>query len=366
LAAKPVRDASSSTARENSLFTFRSLSDPKVKRVLSIRRGSLDDLPAVLALLDEAVAWLVAREQTAQWGSVPWSERADASGRIRAMAAEGELWLAEMDGEPVGALIVGEHPPHVHHVERPELYVNLLVSSRRHAGEGIGARLIRTAIERAHAGDAALLRVDCWAGSPKLVGWYESQGFTRSGSFELRGWRGQVFEMNLRRRPRADPWTATTTTRNRANPPTSDWSGPPPGVRPGATAAETLLAHTDDVAVVLGPLFAWPNGVRLTVWLRVRDPATAPDQTDFQLAAEFADGRRAIDAGHPRRRRPPVDGPRLTPQGGAGSWNYWLWPLPPAGPLTFVCAWPSQGLAETKAEIDAGPLREAAARAASW
>ncbi|HET8673888.1 MAG TPA: GNAT family N-acetyltransferase [Thermoleophilaceae bacterium] len=173
--------------------------------MVTIRRGNLEDLPAVLALLDEAVAWLVERGQTGQWGTEPWSERADASGRIRAMIAEGELWLAEKEGEPVGALIVGERPRHVHPVDRPELYVNLLVTSRRHAGEGIGTRLIATAVERANDEGVDLLRVDCWAGSPKLVGWYESQGFTRRGTFELRGWRGQVFEMELRPKPPPPP-----------------------------------------------------------------------------------------------------------------------------------------------------------------
>jgi GNAT superfamily N-acetyltransferase len=77
--------------------------------------------------------------------------------------------------------------------------VNLLVSSRRHAGEGIGAQLIRTALQRAEAKRVELLRVDCWAGSPKLVSWYESQGFAKSDTFELRGWRGQVFELELPR-----------------------------------------------------------------------------------------------------------------------------------------------------------------------
>lgn len=166
-----------------------------MKRVFTISRGDLEDLPAVLALLDEAVGWLVERGQIGQWGTEPWSQRADASGQIRSMIAQGELWLAETAGEPTGALVVGEAPRHVPPVDRPELYINLLVTSRRHAGEGIGARLLQTAVERAEGKD--LLRVDCWAGSPKLVGWYESQGFRRSGGFETRGWRGQVFEMEL-------------------------------------------------------------------------------------------------------------------------------------------------------------------------
>ena len=47
-----------------------------------------------------------------------------------------------------------------------------------------------------HAG-AAVLRVDCWAGAPPLVAWYERQGFRRSGRFDVRGWIGQVFTMRL-------------------------------------------------------------------------------------------------------------------------------------------------------------------------
>jgi hypothetical protein len=42
--------------------------------------------------------------------------------------------------------------------------------------------------------------------------------------------------------------------------------------------------------------------------------------------------------------------------------GFWLWPLPPAGPVAFVVEWPSEGIAETRVEIDATLLREAAAR----
>jgi hypothetical protein len=34
---------------------------------------------------------------------------------------------------------------------------------------------------------------------------------------------------------------------------------------------------------------------------------------------------------------------------------------PPAGPLAFVCEWPLRGIVETRAEIDAAPILEAAA-----
>ncbi len=36
-----------------------------------------------------------------------------------------------------------------------------------------------------------------WAGAPPLVAWYERQGFARSGTFEVTGWKGQVFSMEV-------------------------------------------------------------------------------------------------------------------------------------------------------------------------
>jgi GNAT superfamily N-acetyltransferase len=92
---------------------------------------------------------------------------------------------------------VGSHPPHVEPIERSELYIELLISSRRHAGRGIGARLVRLARDIAIERGVDVLRVDCWAGAPTLVEWYERQGFTRSGMFDVDGWNGQVFEMPL-------------------------------------------------------------------------------------------------------------------------------------------------------------------------
>ena len=65
-----------------------------------------------------------------------------------------------------------------------ERYIEALVSSRAHAGRDIGGALVRRAIEETRAAGIALLRVDCWAGAPPLVAWYERQGFHRSGTFD--------------------------------------------------------------------------------------------------------------------------------------------------------------------------------------
>ena len=42
--------------------------------------------------------------------------------------------------------------------------------------------------------------------------------------------------------------------------------------------------------------------------------------------------------------------------------RWWTWPLPPAGPLEFVCEWPAFGIAESRAVIDAQLILGAAAR----
>ena len=51
--------------------------------------------------------------------------------------------------------------------------------------------------------------------------------------------------------------------------------------------------------------------------------------------------------------------------GTAGRWDgeFWVHPLPPEGPVTFVASWPEYGVAETRAEMDGAAIRAAAERA---
>ena len=168
---------------------------------MRIRHGGPADADAVIGLFDEAVLWMVARGQTGQWGTEPMSRNAKMVARVRDWAAGDGLWMMEDEGVAVGALVVGERPEHVHPVDEPELYVELLLSSRARAGERIGARLVEHAVALARDAGVALLRVDCWAGAPKLVAFYEGEGFVRDGTFDVRGWPGQVFSMRLGHQP---------------------------------------------------------------------------------------------------------------------------------------------------------------------
>src|SRR6201995_112268 len=151
--------------------------------MFEIRRGDEADTDWLLCLFDEAVAWMVARGQSGQWGTRPFPRSPRRIARVGGLIDSGGLRVAERDGEPVAALVVGIAPLYVPPPDHPELYINLLISSRRHAGGGCGPARVHPAIEEALAWDARQLRVDCWAGAPTLVRWYSDQGFEPTGTF---------------------------------------------------------------------------------------------------------------------------------------------------------------------------------------
>ncbi|CAG7961762.1 unnamed protein product [Penicillium nalgiovense] len=192
---------------------------------ITIVRGTVDSIPAVLRLLDTAVQWLVSHDRTGQWGAAPFSENPQRAEQLREFATTGQgLWLAvkvanntpilrqdglsnmnpqTMNGEApgviVGALALGERTPYVTPVSEPELYVRLLVTDRQCAGNQIGKRLLDHARELASKAGVSLLRVDFYAGGDgKLIQYYESQGFKRFESLNVEGkWPCQVLAQRL-------------------------------------------------------------------------------------------------------------------------------------------------------------------------
>jgi GNAT superfamily N-acetyltransferase len=143
-----------------------------------VGRGSLDDLPVLLALFDRAVEWLVSRGQEGQWGSTPFSENAAMSDHLRQIVAAGDLRVArDGGGAVVGGCVLGDAPSYAPASGEPACYLEAMVSDRRLAGGGIGSLLVADAVERTLAAGARLLRTDCWDGAPGLVRWYERQGF---------------------------------------------------------------------------------------------------------------------------------------------------------------------------------------------
>jgi GNAT superfamily N-acetyltransferase len=184
---------------------------------LEVRPGGADDAARLLALFDDALAWLVGRGQTGQWGSEPFSAREANVERARGWARDGGLWFAVSrngddagaepdDGgqtragagravrriEDAGAIVLGEAFEYVPPPDRPELYVQVLLTRASYRGRGVGRRLVDHAADLAREQGAERLRVDCWDGTADLPAAYERLGFTRVGPFDVKGWPGAI------------------------------------------------------------------------------------------------------------------------------------------------------------------------------
>ncbi|MFJ2028006.1 GNAT family N-acetyltransferase [Streptosporangium sp. NPDC087985] len=165
---------------------------------MMIRDGRLDDVPAVLRMFDSAVAWLTAQGRTGQWGSEPFSTNPARVEQATSWASASGMRIAEIDGEPAGCLVLGPAMPYVSPAPEPELYVQVLVIDQRFHGRGVGSVLLERAVAEAAEQGVSLVRVDCYAGDDgRLVKYYESQGFTRTETFKVGEWPGQILEMRL-------------------------------------------------------------------------------------------------------------------------------------------------------------------------
>ena len=164
-----------------------------------VRSGGPADQRAVLGMIDSAVEWLAARGRSGQWGEDSWTGNPTREVRVSRLLADCESSVCEVGGTPAGALMLADRAPDwIPPVDEPECYVRMLVTDRRFAGCGIGARLLRLAQAQTARRGRRLLRLDCWAGADgALVSYYESQGFTRTVRFDMRDWPGQVLAMRV-------------------------------------------------------------------------------------------------------------------------------------------------------------------------
>jgi hypothetical protein len=167
-----------------------------------------------------------------------------------------------------------------------------------------------------------------------------------------------------------------------------EWVGPADNVLPAPFPLDELLARTESVALAARGGRAYANGIEFALEIRRRKASTGR-RTDpisrwhetyesgdlpedvLRFGVEFADGRKATVFDHSRFRPggwetpPPI---ALQQRGGGGGmhhWDigFWLWPMPPQGPLALVVEWPSESVSLTRVEIDTAPIHVAAGRA---
>ena len=158
----------------------------------------------------------------------------------------------------------------------------------------------------------------------------------------------------------------------------SPQSGPPQDEVGVLALSSFLLARTPEVVVAVRGITAYSDGLHLTVVVLFADEQKSEDLAysmndfsrspgRFRFGCIYADGRSATSG---TRDAPTVEdaagGPALlllrsSSIGLLWTGEYWLHPLPPAGPLVLGCRWPDRGIPETLVEIDPAPLLEAAA-----
>ncbi len=167
-----------------------------------IETATLDDLPGIIALFDDALAWLTQRGITGQWGTTPFSALPTMREHFGALIDRGAMFVARSDHGLIGTVAVGPHVPAyalpvVEGLLGVAYYLEALATARRHKGHAIGQALLRWAESRARQQGASYLRLDCWAGNPALCAYYEREGFAPLARFDVGDWQGQLFEKGL-------------------------------------------------------------------------------------------------------------------------------------------------------------------------
>jgi hypothetical protein len=165
------------------------------------------------------------------------------------------------------------------------------------------------------------------------------------------------------------------------------WAGPPRGVVPAVVPVEGVMARNDSAAIFLNAFHVYPAGFAVDIFVVAREGSELdpffhrPDRrarTEGQIAPgllrlgfSFADGSKvastSVDPRATGEDGAPAS-PVMRPRGGRGqedewSQTFWVWPLPPPGPMEFVSEWPAAGLPLTRTELDAAAIIAAAPRA---
>ncbi|MGH9226575.1 MAG: LolA family protein [Acidimicrobiales bacterium] len=164
-------------------------------------------------------------------------------------------------------------------------------------------------------------------------------------------------------------------------PPLMRHGGPPDDVIGVPTNLHVELVRTPTVVAVMERVVAYPEGFELYVTVRTRDEPVAgtvepghprswggtaafPGES-LRFGVEFSDGRRSFPGTFAQSSGPPDL--TLMPLSGSGTGarfdqRFWVQPLPPPGPVGLIVEWERRGVPETRRDIPAEDILEAASR----
>jgi hypothetical protein len=173
------------------------------------------------------------------------------------------------------------------------------------------------------------------------------------------------------------------------------WFGPPEDELGVVLAQGIVLARSERAVVALSHVVVYSTGAAFDFLAVARGLARSDANRIFheqhmfeeedlpdsllRIGLEFADGGRVSNLGGWRAHRKLMspdaepEGPLLLPHAGGGGNStggqvtmkpgYWLWPLPPVGPIRISCEWPFVDIGMTTVAIDGDALLDAASRA---
>jgi len=160
---------------------------------IAIARAEKGDEAVASGIVQEAANWLAATGQE-MWGPEDYTVEA-----LRPAVEAGDLYLARIDGEPVGVMILQwEDPYYWPDVPSGEsAFVHRLAVKRSVAGRGVSHALLEWAKHSAREAGRKYLRLDCDPERPRLCAFYESAGFVRHSVTTIEGYSVVRYQMVL-------------------------------------------------------------------------------------------------------------------------------------------------------------------------
>jgi GNAT superfamily N-acetyltransferase len=156
---------------------------------MQIARAGPEHLDAVLCLIEDARRWLGDKD-TDQW-ETPWPNPAGRDARVLAGLRNGKTWIVWHDGIAAATVTittrrntaVWSKPACTCNLAERAVFIHRLITSRKYAGQGLGAELIDWAgLRGCREYGAKWIRIDVWSTNEGLHDYYMSQGFTPCGT----------------------------------------------------------------------------------------------------------------------------------------------------------------------------------------
>jgi signal transduction histidine kinase/GNAT superfamily N-acetyltransferase len=160
--------------------------------LLEVNKATPTQLPLVMGIITEAAAWLVAKGID-QWPSPPndhWRRR------IERHIANGELYLATLNGEAIGTIRLTWSDPYWPE-ETNAGYVHTLAIRNQAHGLKIGTTLLLWAMDESRRQGKQFLRLDCPLHNQRIRAYYEELGFTFCRSVEDHDYAAALYEIEL-------------------------------------------------------------------------------------------------------------------------------------------------------------------------